>query len=213
MFKLSDTKSKMPRFSLALLCLCFITHLKAQPPLFQNFEYIETYSVEAVQQMVEHHIPASVIIAQAILESRSGTSDLARRSNNHFGIKCHIEWGGDTIVKHDDTLSECFRRYDTSIDSYTDHSLFLKSRARYAALFELPVSDYAAWCYGLKSAGYATCPNYAELLITIIENFKLYELDRPTYLSPKNLMNFGSETLRSTPVQKTEQSLQVLVKK
>lgn len=171
----------------AVISMFFCSEAKAQPPLLRNFEYIETYSVIAVEQMVEHRIPASVTMAQAILESRSGTSNLALRSNNHFGIKCHIEWGGDTIHQDDDTLSECFRRYGNINDSYTDHSLFLKSRPRYAGLFNYPITDYKAWCHGLKTCGYATFPDYAETLITIIENFRLYELDQAENLPRLNI--------------------------
>lgn len=151
--------------------------LHAQPPVFRMQSYVETYSLEAVHQMVTWKIPASVAMAQAIFESQSGSSELAKRSNNHFGIKCHVEWGGDTIVKDDDTLNECFRKYNSITDSWTDHSLFLNSRARYATLFGLPIDDYRNWCLGLKAAGYATYPAYAEDLIRLIEQARLYELD------------------------------------
>lgn len=166
--------------------------IKAQPPqikLQANLKpYIQEYSEEAVKQMIEFRIPASVILAQAIFESGSGTSDLAIKSNNHFGIKCHEEWIGDTITKTDDTLNECFRKYVKVRDSYTDHSLFLSTRARYAYLFELPLTDYAGWCYGLKNAGYATYPTYAEDLIKLIEDEKLYELDNCVKLERKTLV-------------------------
>lgn len=151
--------------------------------------YIEMYSEEAVYQMLEYKVPASVTLAQAIFESQSGGSELARKSNNHFGIKCHLEWGGDTVAKHDDTLNECFRKYRLVADSYTDHSMFLRSRARYASLFELPLDDYRSWCYGLKAAGYATYPSYAEDLITLIEQFRLHELDGYQSLDPVNIFN------------------------
>lgn len=150
--------------------------------------YIETYAEEAVSQMLKYHIPASVTLAQAIFESQSGGSELARKSNNHFGIKCHLEWGGDTVVRHDDTLNECFRKYRSVDDSYTDHSLFLRSRARYGLLFDLPLDDYKAWCYGLKAAGYATHSSYAEDLIAIIEQTRLYELDGYQTLEPVDLL-------------------------
>lgn len=173
-------------FLLSLLLLS-VSEVKAQPPLLRNFEYVESYSLAAVEQMLTHGIPASVTLAQAILESSSGTSNLARRSNNHFGIKCHVQWHGDTIVQADDTLGECFRSYESIMDSYTDHSLFLRTRARYAALFQLGITDYKGWCTGLKKAGYATFPRYAEVLITLIENLNLYELDGPSRLLPKSL--------------------------
>jgi hypothetical protein len=147
------------------------------PPMLPNV-YIFQHTDEAVNQMLNYKIPASVILAQAIFESNCGNSVLAKKSNNHFGIKCHLEWGGDTVVKTDDTLNECFRRYNSIADSYTDHSLFLKSRSRYAHLFNLEVTDYKGWCYGLKNAGYATYSCYAEELMKIIETNKLYDLDR-----------------------------------
>lgn len=162
----------------------------AQPPIFRIQSYVETYSLEAVHQMVNYKIPASVIMAQAIFESQSGSSELAKKSNNHFGIKCHVEWGGDTILKDDDTLNECFRKYTNIEDSYTDHSLFLNSRARYSSLFELPVNDYRSWCLGLKASGYATYPAYADELIRIIEQIKLYELDGYENLKSLGIGNF-----------------------
>lgn len=153
--------------------------------------YIRQFSDEAVKQMIEFKIPASVILAQAIFESGSGTSELALKSNNHFGIKCHMEWGGDTIVKTDDTDNECFRKYEFIEESYRDHSLFLATRERYAFLFQLPVTDYTSWCNGLKNAGYATYPTYAEELIKLIEDEKLYELDRPLKLKfVESVFNF-----------------------
>lgn len=166
---------------LLLLGLC----AKAQPPQYKMQVYISTWSELAVSQMVDHGIPASVTLAQAIFESRCGGSELAKRSNNHFGIKCHVEWEGDTIVKHDDTLNECFRRYPSVEESFTDHSLFLSKRPRYAQLFELPQGDYRAWCRGLKEAGYATYETYAEELIRLIEQTELYRFDGVQALTPK----------------------------
>jgi flagellum-specific peptidoglycan hydrolase FlgJ len=153
-------------------------------PVLLTKSYISWYADEAINQMIEHKIPASVILAQAIFESRCGNSQLAKKSNNHFGIKCHVEWGGDTVTKTDDTLNECFRKYKTVEESYTDHSLFLKSRSRYAHLFELKVTDYKGWCRGLKAAGYATFPGYAEALIKIIEENKLYLFDAYESIEP-----------------------------
>lgn len=172
------------------LFLCLMSaRFSAQPPAFRMQSYIETYADEAIYQMLEYKIPASVILAQAIFESQSGASELAQKSNNHFGIKCHIEWGGDTVTKHDDTLNECFRKYRYIQDSYTDHSMFLRSRARYSNLFDLPLDDYKSWCYGLKAAGYATYPNYAEDLIALIEQFGLSELDGYQSLESINVFN------------------------
>lgn len=185
--------------SLALFFLfLFISKAQAQPPQYKVFLYIDNYAEKAIEQMVEFKIPASVILAQAIYESGSGTSALAQKSNNHFGIKCHIEWGGDTIIKHDDTLNECFRKYDRIEDSYTDHSLFLSSRARYAHLFKLSVNDYKSWCFGLKQAGYATSPDYAEKLIQLIEEAKLYELDACDFLQSKLFVKGPERELKNS---------------
>jgi hypothetical protein len=171
-----------------VLLFCFFLVFRpivAQPPQYKMQVYISTWSELAVSQMIEHGIPASVTLAQAIFESRCGGSELAKRSNNHFGIKCHIEWSGDTIVKDDDTLNECFRRYKNIEESYTDHSLFLAKRPRYAFLFGLPSGDYKSWCYGLKEAGYATYETYAEELIRLIEQTGLYKFDEVQVLLPK----------------------------
>lgn len=130
------------------------------------------------------NIPASVILAQAMLESGNGSSNLATSANNHFGIKCHKEWRGPTFTMDDDEKDECFRKYESVVDSYSDHSLFLCSRKWYAFLFTLPKNDYVAWAKGLKQAGYATHPAYAELLIEIIEKNRLYELDTMESIPP-----------------------------
>ncbi|MDG0974114.1 MAG: glucosaminidase domain-containing protein [Crocinitomicaceae bacterium] len=140
-------------------------------------QYIETWSETAVNQMVEHGIPASVTLAQGILESSYGNSYLARNGNNHFGIKCH-DWTGPTIHKDDDTKNECFRKYKDAKDSYTDHSLFLTTRSRYAELFTLDKIDYSAWAKGLKKAGYATNPKYDKLIIELIEKHQLMQFDQ-----------------------------------
>jgi len=165
------------RVFLCCLLVSFFFKAAAQPPQFKIQFYINQYTEEAVQQMITYKIPASVILAQAIFESRSGTSQLSKKTNNHFGIKCHLEWEGETFTKDDDTLNECFRKYKSVEESYDDHSLFLALRPRYAELFKLEITDYKGWCYGLKNAGYATYPTYAEELIRIIEQTHLYELD------------------------------------
>ncbi len=204
----SERTILQPVFLVFTLCLLFSTlKVNAQPPLLRNFEYVESYSLTAVEQMLEFGIPASVTLAQAILESGSGTSSLARRSNNHFGIKCHLEWKGDTILQTDDTLGECFRSYPSTLESYQDHSRFLRSRARYAALFQLPITDYKSWCLGLKSAGYATFPNYAEVLISIIDNLNLHELDGVHKLQPKQFILQHSEELKSSALSQNRPGL------
>jgi hypothetical protein len=186
------------RLVLILLFLIAGKRVSAQPPLVTVFEYIDTYSGVAVEQMAQYRIPASVILAQAIFESGSGTSELARKSNNHFGIKCHAQWIGDTAIKTDDIENECFRKYNSIIESFADHSRFLSSRKRYAHLFKLPLTDYHAWCHGIKRSGYATLPAYAEELIRIIERYQLYRLDRVNYLYPVQI-SFQPPQLKSSP--------------
>ena len=127
--------------------------------------------------MKEYKIPASITLAQGILESGSGNSKLARKANNHFGIKCHKDWHGKKFYMDDDKKHECFRKYKKAEDSYRDHSLFLTKRGRYAFLFHYNINDYKKWAYGLKQAGYATNPKYPQLLINIIEKYKLYKYD------------------------------------
>ncbi len=140
-------------------------------------DYIENYQEIAMEEMRMHGIPASIKLAQGILESGFGNSDLAVIANNHFGIKCH-GWNGRTFHKDDDKPDECFRAYDDPLQSFRDHSAFLTGRTRYAALFELDVTDYKGWARGLRRAGYATNPRYPELLIGVIERNNLYEFDR-----------------------------------
>lgn len=139
-------------------------------------EYIEKYKDIAISQMYKYNIPASIILAQGCLESGNGNSSLALEANNHFGIKCH-QWEGDSILHDDDALQECFRKYANARDSYRDHSEFLKTRPRYQSLFSLGREDYENWAIGLKAAGYATNPKYAQMLIDIIESNKLYQYD------------------------------------
>lgn len=139
--------------------------------------YIDKFSFIAVAQMTSHNIPASITLAQGILESGSGNSFLAKSSNNHFGIKCGSQWKGKTSFHDDDKENECFRAYDRVHDSYLDHSLFLSKNKRYAFLFELDLEDYKNWARGLSKAGYATSPTYASRLIQLIEDEKLYRFD------------------------------------
>jgi LysM repeat protein len=140
-------------------------------------EYVSVYEKIAIQQMNQYKIPASITMAQGILESGSGNSTLARTANNHFGIKCHTDWKGEKVYIDDDAKNECFRSYPKVEDSYIDHSMFLITRKRYESLFSLSPTDYKGWAYGLKSAGYATNPKYAEELIRLIEELELFKLD------------------------------------
>ncbi len=140
-------------------------------------QYIELYKEDAIKEMNRYGIPASITLAQGIIESGSGNSDLAKNANNHFGIKCH-DWKGRGYYVDDDEKNECFRKYNSVYESFTDHSEFLKNRPRYSTLFELDITDYKGWAYGLKKAGYATNPQYPQILINLIEKFKLYEYDK-----------------------------------
>lgn len=141
-------------------------------------EYIQTYKDIAMREMKSHKIPASITLAQGLLESAAGNSALARKANNHFGIKCHKGWEGDTYTMDDDEKDECFRKYDSPEESFVDHSLFLSKRGRYSSLFELEITDYVGWANGLKAAGYATNPKYAQLLIDRIELYNLTRYDQ-----------------------------------
>ena len=141
-------------------------------------EYIDHFAPLAMQEMNEFSIPASIILAQACLESADGNSTLAKMSNNHFGIKCKSGWTGQTIYYDDDEKNECFRKYKSPDESFRDHSRFLNESGRYQFLFSFNITDYKKWAYGLKKAGYATDPQYPDRLIKIIEDFQLNELDR-----------------------------------
>ncbi len=139
--------------------------------------YIETYAQLAIQEMDRTGIPASIKIAQGILETDAGRSDLVQQSNNHFGIKCKTSWTGDKVYHDDDASGECFRKYNSAGDSYADHSDYLKSQPRYAFLFNYDINDYKSWAWGLKKAGYATNPIYAQTLIKYIETYNLNSLN------------------------------------
>lgn len=145
---------------------------------YTTITYINTFKAAAIEQMNLYGIPASIILAQGILESGSGNSSLAKFANNHFGIKCTSDWKGKAYYKDDDNNNDCFRVYKDARESYRDHSDFLK-RKRYSFLFELDKNDYRNWALGLKQAGYATNPKYPELLIGLIERYRLYDYDQP----------------------------------
>ena len=139
--------------------------------------YIARYSGMAVEQMKQYGIPASITLAQGLLESDAGRSSLATKCNNHFGIKCHSDWTGRKMYHDDDERQECFRCYRDAQESFRDHSLFLASGARYKSLFKLGTTDYKGWAKGLKAAGYATSPTYADKLIELIERYGLDRYD------------------------------------
>lgn len=171
----------LPRKTVAIISVIFLL------PSFYSFaqstwnaryqQYIDQYKDCAIEQMVRWKIPASITLAQGILESGAGQSRLAVKGNNHFGIKCH-GWQGASIYHDDDARGECFRAYPSAFDSYEDHSRFLAQRERYSKLFKLKPTDYKGWAHGLKEAGYATNPKYPQQLIDIIQLYKLYEYDK-----------------------------------
>ncbi|MEL1239738.1 glucosaminidase domain-containing protein [Flavobacterium flavipallidum] len=139
--------------------------------------YVAQFKDIAMSNMKNYGIPASIILAQGILESGAGRGDLAVSANNHFGIKCHSDWTGDSVKHDDDSSQECFRKYNKVAESYRDHALFLKGKVRYASLFELDKDDYEAWARGLRKAGYATDPKYPDKLISYIERYNLAQYD------------------------------------
>jgi flagellum-specific peptidoglycan hydrolase FlgJ len=141
------------------------------------FSYVNDFKNIAKSNMKDYGIPASIILAQGILESGAGRGELAKRSNNHFGIKCHTGWEGEKVYHDDDSEQECFRKYKDPRESYKDHALFLTGRSRYSSLFQLGKDDYEAWARGLRKAGYATDPRYPEKLITYIEKYNLHQYD------------------------------------
>lgn len=160
-----------------------------------TLKYIRKYAPIAVNEMHQHKIPASITLAQGILESGNGRSNLAVKSNNHFGIKCHKGWKGQRVYHDDDAKGECFRKYKYVETSYKDHSLFLSKRRRYAFLFELNRKDYKAWARGLKKAGYATDKKYPKKLIKIIKDYKLYAFDK---IKAKDFKKFKKESKKKT---------------
>jgi len=163
----------------SFFCLLAIGSVSAQTRWNAQYQqYIDQWHSVAIDQMNRYRIPASITLAQGLLESGAGQSTLARKGNNHFGIKCHNDWTGATIHRDDDATGECFRSYRNAYDSYEDHSRFLVDGRRYRSLFSLQLTDYKGWARGLKAAGYATNPKYADRLIEIIEVYRLYEYDK-----------------------------------
>jgi LysM repeat protein len=163
------------RFSLMIgfaFCVNAIFAQKITPEM-----YIDTYKDAAIAEMKRSGVPASITLAQGILETEAGNSELVKKSNNHFGIKCKSNWTGESVRHTDDATNECFRKYSKAAESYKDHSDFLKTSPRYASLFELSLTDYKGWAYGLKKAGYATNPKYPQIVISNIEKYNLQQYD------------------------------------
>jgi flagellum-specific peptidoglycan hydrolase FlgJ len=169
-------------------------------------KYIDDFKDIAKDNMRQHGIPASITLAQGILESGVGQGSLSKRANNHFGIKCHKEWTGPSVRHDDDAAQECFRKYDDPADSYRDHSLFLTTRSRYASLFDLPSDDYKAWAKGLRAAGYATDKKYPDKLISLIERYQLDQYDTQVLgqssIGSKKVVSSGKQSEREYVVTK-----------
>ena len=178
---------------LLVLAFALCLGVSAQQAGSPQQQYISAYSALAVAEMQRTGVPASITLAQGILESRSGLSALATEGNNHFGIKCHKDWTGRTMRMDDDRKGECFRVYESSDESFRDHSDFLRYRDRYKFLFDLDRTDYKAWAYGLKQAGYATDPSYASKLIKCIED---YDLARFDILTPEQVEELPEPPLK-----------------
>jgi LysM repeat protein len=189
----------MKKTNMLLLCLFVGTNVSlAQVRWNADYQaYIDKYKDIAIEEMMEYHIPASITLAQGILESGAGKSYLSTCGNNHFGIKSH-GWSGRTIKHDDDKKQESFRAYDSARESFQDHSKFIANRERYSSLFQLSPTDYVGWANGLKACGYATNPKYAQRLISIIETYKLYEYDTKTRRSAKPAVNLASNNKKTT---------------
>lgn len=196
---------------LVLVFLCFhVLPASGQRKNSSYEKYIKEYSSLAVRHQQKYKIPASITLAQGILESGAGMSELARKSNNHFGIKCHTDWNGGRVYHNDDLAGECFRQYRKVEDSYDDHSRFLTERSRYAALFRLNSTDYKGWARGLQNCGYATDKAYANKLIKLIEDYELYKFDRQSTGKKATTQNrTGSPTINRS-VYKTHGLIYVI---
>ena len=164
------------------------TQSQPSEPRMSKTDYVGQYADQAIREMHASGVPASITLAQGMLESDFGNSPLAKYANNHFGIKCHKGWEGPTFIQDDDEKNECFRKYYEAYESYKDHSEFLRTRDRYATLFDLKTTDYKGWAKGLKKAGYATNPKYADLLIRIIEDNELYKYDKVVKLKESEVV-------------------------
>ncbi len=198
-------------YILLVVALCqSILSFGANPPVkVTRQEYIQIYSKIAIREMIDFHIPASITMAQACLESGNGNSTLATEANNHFGIKCKGNWNGPSVRKTDDAPNECFRKYNNALESYRDHSQFLTGGTRYQFLFDYNIKDYKNWAYGLKKAGYATDPSYPERLLKIIDEFELYKLDDKNGFKTKEKRSFWKSLFGKSPSKVADEALLV----
>lgn len=189
MLQITISKKIMQKKHLVFYILALFLPTVAMAQRQSTEQYIHLYKETAIREMQRTGIPASITLSQGILESGSGNSRLARKGNNHFGIKCH-DWRGKRIFEDDDLRGECFRKYRTADESFIDHSDFLTGKSRYASLFSLHPKDYKGWAKGLKKAGYATAHDYAKRLIVLIERYKLYQYDE---ISTQSMAEYSKE--------------------
>ena len=182
-------------FSFFIVALSFATKAQTNEAALA---YINQYKQIAIDEMVRTGVPASITLAQGLLESNCGQCPLVQQSNNHFGIKCKSDWTGEVVYHDDDQKGECFRRYNSAEDSYRDHSDFLKNRPNYSFLFDFDVTDYTDWAYGLKKAGYATNPVYAQSIITTIEKYDLEQYTDVALVQSKQI------NVAASPVKENE---------
>ena len=190
-------------FPLFLIFAFFVFNVQAQT--ITPEEYIETYKNIAIREMKRMGVPAAITLAQGILESENGNSQLVKKSNNHFGIKCKSNWTAETVSHDDDAAGECFRTYKSSDDSYRDHSNFLRAGKHYAFLFNLDPTDYKGWAYGLKKAGYATNPKYPNILI---KNIEKYNLQQYSDLGASDVPKFESDKYKDDPIVVEKEEVQ-----
>ena len=185
-----------------ILCILFCVLLSNPTRAEKNksTKYIRKYKGLAIEEMKKYKVPASITMAQGILESGNGNSTLARKAKNHFGIKCHKDWKGKSMKWDDDARNECFRKYNSVNESFRDHSIFLASKDRYASLFKLKITDYKAWAKGLQKAGYATNKSYSKLLIKIIEENNLDQLDDRKLVAQSGAQDFDPDFIQPSEI-------------
>ncbi|MDR1500482.1 MAG: glucosaminidase domain-containing protein [Tannerellaceae bacterium] len=193
-----------------MLFLALIPTAGAQVKTPSYESYIRQYGALSAGQQKKYHVPASITLAQGLLESGAGQSELAKKSNNHFGIKCHSGWSGETVYYDDDAKGECFRKYKSVEDSFEDHSVFLSGRPIYANLFKLDIRDYQGWAKGLQEAGYATDRAYANRLIKLIEDYELYRYDSDKWLADNEA---GKKTEKPKTARWKRQAASFVVKR
>ena len=193
-----------PMKKLLLMIFAVTLSIAASADTDPRREYVDKYARIAVEEMKRTGVPASITLAQGLLESRYGQSELAVKGKNHFGIKCHNDWRGKKMYQDDDRRGECFRVYSNVEASFRDHSDFLRSRDRYKSLFDLDRRDYKGWAKGLKKAGYATDPLYADKLIDLIEDYELYRYDRNVKVPEKTPSELESPVIAVLPEARPE---------